>query len=233
MSNTESTVKWGILATGNIARYFTSDLRKNGHTVTAVASRSEQSAHDFARQYDIPFYYSSYESMMENPDIDIVYIATPHPWHLPNALLALDHGKHVLIEKPITLNRIEAKTIQEKAHDRGLLALEGMWTRFLPHMQEIRKCLEDGMIGDPRALIADHTQLLSVDPKHRINSLELGGGALLDLGVYPLSLAWDIFGKPRSVEAKATFKETGADAEISVRLMHDGDRVSSTYSSSI
>ncbi|KEP73998.1 oxidoreductase, partial [Microbacterium sp. SUBG005] len=167
---------WGILATGGIAHAFTSDLRTAGLDVTAVGSRSLDSAREFAATYDIPHAHGSYEELVADPDVDIVYIATPHPSHVENALLALDHGKHVLVEKPFTLNGGEAAAIREKAAEKGLLAMEAMWTRYLPHMVRIREILAAGTLGEIRVVAADHTQKISTDPAHRLNDLALGGG---------------------------------------------------------
>ncbi len=143
---------WGILATGGIAHAFTSDLRTAGLDVTAVGSRRIDSARAFAEQYDIAHAHGSYEELVADPDVDIVYIATPHPGHLENALLALDNGKHVLVEKPFTLNAAEAAAIRDKAAEKGLLAMEAMWTRYLPHMVRIREILAAGTLGEIRVV---------------------------------------------------------------------------------
>lgn len=189
--------RWGILATGFIAGLFVSDLKQNGHTVSAVGSHSQAAADAFAARFDIPHAHASYEALVADPDVDIVYVATPHPYHLEHATLALNAGKHTLIEKPITVNAAQAQQIVDLAADKGLLVLEAMWTRFLPMMARIREVIAAGTLGDVRTLIVDHTQDLPDDPAHRINALELGGGALLDLGIYPVSFAWDLFGAGR------------------------------------
>ena len=138
----------------------------------------------------------------QDPDVDIVYIATPHPAHADNAILALEHGKHVLVEKPFTLTAAEAARVRDVARAKGLLAMEAMWTRYLPHMIRIREIVASGVLGEVRALFADHTQSITTDPAHRLNAIELGGGALLDLGIYPVSFAWDILGAPTSITAR-------------------------------
>jgi predicted dehydrogenase len=226
------TPRWGILGTGWIARLFVADLILTGHHVAAVGSRSAQTAEAFASEFGIAQAHSSYEALVADPDVDVVYIATPHPRHHEDATLALSAGKHVLVEKPFTINTTEAESLVSLAAERKLVILEAMWTRWLPHMIEVRKLIADGAIGEIRSIIADHTQKLPDDPAHRINALELGGGALLDLGVYPISLASDLLGKPVGIEATATFKATGADAETGILLRYDHGRTAVIYTAS-
>ncbi|MFB6609701.1 Gfo/Idh/MocA family protein [Agromyces sp. NPDC056379] len=225
-------LRWGILATGGIAHAFTNDLKLNGFTVQAVGSRSQESADAFAAEFDIPNAHASYEALVADPEVDVIYVSTPHPMHAAGAALALEAGKHVLVEKAFTVNAAEARALAELASAKGLLVLEAMWTRYLPHMARIREIIAAGTLGDVRTLIADHTQLLSDDPAHRINALELGGGALLDLGIYPISFAWDLFGAPATTQASATFKSTRADAQVAVVYGYEGGRMASTLSAS-
>ncbi|GAA1519038.1 putative dehydrogenase [Agromyces terreus] len=225
-------LRWGILATGWISHLFTSDLKANGFDVRAVGSRSQEAADAFAAEFGIPNAHASYEALVADPEVDVIYVGTPHPMHAANARLALEAGKHVLVEKSFTVNAREAREIAELAASEGLLVLEAMWTRYLPHMARIREIIEAGTLGDVRSLIADHTQKLPDDPAHRINALELGGGALLDLGIYPISFAWDLFGPPTTVQSTATYKTTGADAQVAVVLGYDGGRIATTVSAS-
>lgn len=225
-------IRWGILATGGIAHSFAQDLVQNGHTVQAVGSRSQSSADAFAAEFNIPVSHGSYEALVDDPNVDVIYISTPHPFHAEHALLALNAGKHVLIEKPMALNGREARHIIEFAASRNLLVLEAMWTRFLPHMVRLREILAAGTLGEVRSLLADHTQDLPDDPKHRINSMELGGGALLDLGVYPISFAHAVFGTPDDILASASFKSTGADAQVATIFRYTGGQIATTFSSS-
>ena len=225
-------LRWGILATGGIAHAFTSDLQTAGLDVAAVGSRSAESAQRFADEFGIPRAHGSYEELAADPDVDIVYIATPHPAHAENAIAMLDAGKHVLVEKPFTLTAAEAAAVRDAARRNGLLAMEAMWTRYLPHMVRVRKLIADGALGEVRTVFADHTQKITADPTHRLNALELGGGALLDLGIYPLSFAWDILGAPTSVQAAARLAETGADAEVATVMTHGSGALSTTISSS-
>jgi predicted dehydrogenase len=231
-SITPAAVRWGILATGRIAGLFTEDLLLTGHSVVAVGSRSRQSAARFAAQFGISRAHGSYEELVADPEVDVVYVATPHPLHAENAIAALQAGKHVLVEKAFTMNAAEAEKVVSLARRKGLIVLEAMWTRFLPHMMRIREIVASGSLGEVRAVIADHMQHLSDDPAHRLNDLRLGGGALLDLGIYPISLAWDILGEPRSISTTARFKASGADAQVAVTLRHAGEAISTVVAAS-
>ncbi|WP_130179277.1 Gfo/Idh/MocA family protein [Cryobacterium sp. SO1] len=225
-------LRWGILATGGIAHQFAGDLVKNGFAVQAVGSRSQASADAFAAEFGIPTAHPSYEDLVADPEVDIIYVSTPHPFHAANATLALEAGKHVLIEKPITLNAAEARAVVALAESKKLVVLEAMWTRFLPHMARIREILAAGTLGDVHSLIADHTQDLPDDPNHRINSLALGGGALLDLGIYPVSFASALFGPPETILASATFKDTGVDAQVATIFRYPGGQIASLLAAS-
>lgn len=225
-------VRWGILGAGKIAATFTKDLLATGHTVTAVGSRDDAKAAAFAAEFGIAGTHGSYESLVQDPSVDIVYVATPHPMHAENAILALRAGKHVLLEKPFTLNAAEAREVVAVARETGLLVLEAMWTRWLPHMVRIRELIAAGALGEIKSVIVDHTQLLPDDPAHRINAMDLGGGALLDLGIYPISFAWDVFGEPERVIATSTAGPTGADKSTSVLLTYSGGRTALTHTAS-
>ena len=152
--------------------------------------------------------------------MDIVYVATPHTFHHANATLALQAGKHVLVEKPFTINAAQAADLVELARSRSLVILEAMWTRWLPHMLRIQEIIAAGTLGLVRALDADHSQLLSADPAHRLNAPGLGGGALLDLGVYPISFASQLFGPEETAQAAATLTPTGVDGHVAAILSY-------------
>lgn len=225
-------LRWGIVGTGWIADLFVKDLLLTGHQVSGVGSRTQASAERFAARFGIPHAHGSYENLVSDPNVDIVYVATPHPMHARNATAALNAGKHVLLEKPFTVNAIEARAVVDLAKAKNLVVLEAMWTRFLPHMVRIREIIASGALGTVYSVVADHTRDLPDDPEHRLNALELGGGALLDLGIYPVSLAWDVLGKPEDVVSMARFKVTGADAEVATIFRHRGGAMSTTISSS-
>ena len=214
--------RWGILGTGFIAGLQTPDLVDNGSVVQAVGSRTMASATDFAARFRIPTSHGSYADLVADPDVDVVYVSTPHPFHHENALLALDAGKHVLIEKPFAMNAWQAREIVELAETKGLIALEAMWTRYLPHMVRIRELIRSGALGEVRTVIADHNQNLPKDPAHRLNDPALGGGALLDLGIYPVSFAFDVFGAPTGIRAAASMTETGVDRQTAMIFEYGG-----------
>jgi predicted dehydrogenase len=225
-------LRWGILATGGIAHAFATDLRTAALDLVAVGSRSAESGRRFADEFAVPRVHASYEELAADPEVDIVYVSTPHPLHAGNAILMLEHGKHVLVEKPFTLTAPEAAAVRDVAAAKGLLAMEAMWTRYLPHMIRIREIVASGALGEIRAVLADHTQKISTDPAHRLNDIELGGGALLDLGIYPISFAWDILGAPVSVTAAATLGATGVDDEVATIFRHASGAVSTSLSAS-
>lgn len=225
-------VRWGILGTGWIADLFVKDLQLHGHAVTAVGSRTEASARAFADRFGIGRAHGSYEALCADPQVDAIYVATPHPMHHANTMLALGNGKHALVEKAFTVNAREGQELADTAKGRGLVVLEAMWTRFLPHMVRVREIVRSGVLGDIRSVVADHTQDLPDDPKHRLNALELGGGALLDLGVYPISFIFDVLGKPQNVVARARMKETGADGTVATLFTYANGAIASTLSAS-
>lgn len=209
-------VAWGILGTGWIATLQTSDLNEHGHKVVAVGSRTQESADKFAAEYGIPTAHGSYEDLVADPNVEAIYVATPHPFHEEHALLALNAGKHVLVEKVFTMNAAQAETVVARAAELNLVVLEAMWTRYLPHMVRIRELIAEGALGTIRSVMADHNQSISMDPLHRINNPLLGGGALLDLGIYPVSFAHDILGAPTSIVAVATKTETNVDRQLAM-----------------
>lgn len=218
-------LRWGILGTGLIAHLQVKDLLENGFVVTAVGSRSQGAADAFAHEFAIPTAHGSYESLVADPAVDIIYVATPHVFHAENALLALAAGKHVLIEKAFTVNAADARTVVAAAEDAGLVVLEAMWTRFVPQMVRIREIIAAGTIGSVRTVTADHNQDLPKDPQHRINNPELGGGALLDLGIYPVSFAFDILGVPATIYAAAAKTGTGVDRQTAIVFTYaDGEQ---------
>lgn len=224
-------LRWGILSTGAIAHTFTGDVLRAGRRVTAVGSRTQAAADAFATRHGIARAHGSYESLVADPEVDIIYIGTPHPLHHPHATLALEHGKHVLVEKAFTLTRAEAEDLRQLGERQGLLVMEAMWTRYLPHMVRIRELLAAGALGEVRAVMADHTQLITDDPAHRLNNLALGGGALLDLGIYPISFIWEVLGAPDTIQASARLGAGGADAEVATVMTHAGGAVSTSLSS--
>jgi predicted dehydrogenase len=209
--------RWGILASGGIAQAFARDLSYfNNHIVAAVGSRSQESADAFAAEFPGCTAYSSYEALVADQSLDAIYVASPHPYHVSNTVLALNAGKPVLCEKPFTINAAEAREMKAAADANGVALMEAMWARFLPHMHKVREILASGILGQIWAVEADHGQRLSdyANPRHWEPSL--GGGALLDLGIYPISFAHMVLGVPNKISASATFTDKGVDASSSV-----------------
>ena len=228
----KSVVRWGILGTGQIARAFAQGLRDvPDAALVAVASRTLQSAQDFAAAHGVRpgavTAHAGYEALAADPEVDAVYIATPHNLHAENALLCLHAGKAVLCEKPFTINRRQAREVVDVARHKKLFLMEAMWTRFLPAVRETRRMLERGDIGQPRQVLADFGFCAEFDPKSRLFARELGGGALLDIGIYPLSIAAYLLGPIRDAQAQAVLTETGVDAQTAFSLRHAGGGLSS------
>lgn len=223
---TES-VRWGILGTGGIAHAFASALMETpGATLAAVGSRSVESAEKFDRQFGSPAAYGSYQELCDAPGVDIIYIGTPHPVHAENAIMALGGGKAVLCEKPFAMNLRQAEKVVALAREKKLFLMEAMWTRYMPALAELRRIVSAGEIGTPRQLHADFGFHAPSDPAHRVNNRELGGGALLDLGIYPLSIATAIMGPVKQVQALAEMSATGVDAQTGFTLLHEGGGMS-------
>lgn len=201
--------------------------------LVAVGSRSAERASAFAAEYGIPAAYGDYRSFVEDPNVEAVYVASPHSEHKEHALLAIAAGKHVLVEKAFTRNEAEAREVVDAARAAGVFCMEAMWTRFLPHVVALREMVRRGDIGRPVGLIADHGQPFAHLPaEHRIHNPRLAGGALLDLGVYPVSFAHDILGVPDRVSAVGSLAPTGVDAQISIALGFGPDVQASLHTTS-
>ena len=209
-----SGLRWGFLSAGGIANAVADDFRIAGITIQAVGARDLARADEFADKFAIPNRHQGYEALVNDPEVDAIYVSTPHPWHHEHALLALNAGKHVLLEKPFTINAREAQEIKELAASKKLFALEAMWTRFLPSMDAIFEVIGSGVLGEIRLVTADHSQYLP--HVERLWDPALGGGALLDLGIYPVSFALRVLGLPRRSTARATLTGQQVDETTSI-----------------
>ncbi|MBT8399527.1 MAG: Gfo/Idh/MocA family oxidoreductase [Rhodothermia bacterium] len=211
-------IRWGILSTGRIAHKFASDFRHaEGGELVAVASRSKTKADAFAQEYEIPKAFVSYQQMIESPDIDAVYIATPHTLHLENTLDAFEADKAVLCEKPLTVTPDECRKLIDRARDRGCYVMEAMWTYFLPAVQKAREWVEAGRIGTVRHVKADFGFRVPYDPDTRLYNVELGGGVMLDMGIYPIAIAWHFMrSDPDHVEVIARKAPNGVEDDVVV-----------------
>ena len=211
-----SDFKWGILGPGGIAKAFAEDLKLlQGHSIAAVGSRSISNAQSFADTYGGSA-YGSYEDLVADSQVDAIYVATPHPAHKDNAVLALNAGKPVLCEKPFSVNAIEAQSMVDAATKNNVALMEAMWARFLPHYAKVREIISSGVLGKIHTIHADHGQRLADRNIPRLVEPELAGGALLDLGIYPVSFAHMILGNPTSVTASAVLTDKGVDAQTSM-----------------
>jgi len=216
-------LNWGILAPGGIANKFADAVRDfTAGTVVAVGSRDAGRAADFAEGHGIPRSYGSYADLVADDEVEAVYVASPHSGHQEHALLAINAGKHVLIEKALARNSSEVEDIFAAAQQHRVLAMEAMWTRHLPHMAEVRRRVADGAVGEIVTLAADHGQALDLPNDHRLKSPELAGGALLDLGVYPIAFCVDLLGAPVEVKALGRLTDTGVDGHVSLVLDYGG-----------
>lgn len=196
MTDDNGGLRWGVLGTGGIAHSFLEGLRATPTAqVTAVGSRTRERAEEFADAWGIPQRHGSYEDLAKSPDVDAVYVATPHPWHHPNTLTCLNAGKHVLVEKPMAMNALQVSEMVAAARDNDCFLMEAMWTRYLPASRLVRDLVDDGAIGEVCWVSAEFGSNVPYDPDHRIFNADLGGGALLDLGVYPLAFASQYLGE--------------------------------------
>ncbi|MEU6285389.1 Gfo/Idh/MocA family oxidoreductase [Streptomyces sp. NPDC047028] len=215
-------LRWGVIAPGGIAATFAEALRTHtAQRVMAVGSRDGDRARAFADRFGIPAAYGSYAEVAADPHVDIVYVASPHSEHHAHALMAIEAGKHVLVEKAFTRNAAEAAELIEAARARGVFCMEAMWTRCLPHMDVVRQALDLGLLGEVRMVTADHGQFMRPDVNHRLFAPELAGGALLDLGVYPVSFASMVMGPFASVTTVGDTAHTGVDGQVSVVVTND------------
>lgn len=212
-------MNWGIIATGRISGSFAEGLKAlPDATLLGVASRSQESADRFGDKFQVPRRYDSYEALVEDPDIEVIYIGTPHPMHYENALLCLNGGKHVVCEKPLAMNGRQVRTMIETARANNVFFMEAMWMWFFPAIRRARQLIEEGAIGTPHVLIADFGFAAKFDPTSRHFDPALGGGAVLDIGIYPLALALYLFGKPSTVTGKAVMGQTGVDEVMTATL---------------
>lgn len=225
-------IRWGVVATGNIAGVFTKDLGLlPDHEVVAVGSRSKRRAERFALHWKVPNAYGSYQEVADDPDVDVVYVATPHSDHLETTRYALERGKAVLCEKAFTVNAKEAKELIDLARSNNTFLMEAMWMRCNPLHLRLKDLVNSGDLGEPRHVKAELGFVADYDPKGRLFAPELAGGALLDVGVYPIAFAHHLLGAPDSVHATATKAPTGVDSSVGVLLGYESGAVATCVGS--
>lgn len=225
-------IKWGIISTGKIANAFAQDFEfvEKGELM-AVASRRESSAREFAQKYAIPKHYGSYEALFADPDLDAVYIATPHNFHKELSMQAIEAGKAVLCEKPITINENQAQTLFTYAAEKKVYIMEAMWTYFLPAIQKVQAWVNEGRIGVLKQIKADFGYPVPFDASSRMYSPALAGGALLDMGIYPIAMAQlFISDMPASIQVMSRKASSGVDNDVSM-LFDYGDKMANLATS--
>lgn len=217
-------IRWGILGTGNIAHQFARGLADTPDAeLVAVGSRSTETAGKFGDEFDIPRRHASYEDLAADADVDAVYVSTPHPMHKDNSILLLEQGKAVLCEKPFTINAGQAQAVVDVARQRDVFLMEAMWTRYVPAVVRARELIAEGAIGDVRMIQADFGFRAGINPEARLFNPALGGGALLDVGIYSISMASMVLGpNPTEVHSTAQIGETGVDEQSAFLLKYPG-----------
>ena len=219
----EPQLRWGVIGVGWIAKEFVPAVRD--HTtqqIVAVAATSLERASRFAAEHGIGQAFDSVDQLVALPEVDVVYVATPQSAHLEVGLAAIAAGKHVLIEKPLALTAAEATLLVDAARAAGVFLMEAMWSRYLPQASVIRTLIADGALGEIHSVVADHGQAIPDYPNHRLHRPELGGGALLDIGIYPLQFDSMVLGAPRGIVAVGAMTGSGVDAYSSIILSHEG-----------
>ena len=213
--------KWGIIGLGGIAHKFATDLLLiENSSLEAVASRNLEKAEAFSKQYNSSSFYGSYEELLQNGLVDIVYIATPHNSHERYTILALKHKKAVLCEKPFAINKKQVFKMIEASKDNNTFLMEAMWTRFNPSIKKIKQLIDNGEIGEIKYINADFSFKANTSIQ-RIYDKELGGGSLLDIGIYPVFLAYLLLGIPTKIQANAHFYESGADSQLAMLFNYE------------
>jgi predicted dehydrogenase len=211
-----SIFKWGILGPGGIARAFATDLQRlDGHAVAAVGSRTLSNAQEFVQTFGGTA-YGSYDELVADPNVDAIYVATPHPAHKDSVITALNAGKPVLCEKPFAVNATEAQEMVASAQKNNVALMEAMWARFLPHYAQVREIIASGVLGKIVTVHADHGQRLADQNIPRLVEPSLAGGALLDLGIYPVSFAHMVLGNPTKITSSGVLTDKGVDAQTSM-----------------
>ena len=220
--DTTKKIKWGIVGLGNISDQFVKDLLLvDDANLFAVASRSQEKANAFSKRFGASKAYGSYDAIFNDPDVDIIYIGTPHNSHAELSVKAMKHGKHVLCEKPIALNKAQASLMIKTAKNEQRFFMEAFWSRFNPSITEALAQVKNGVIGKVRYINADFAFYVNVPVGSRMTNINLGGGSLLDMGVYPVFLSYLMLGIPKKVMAVANFFDSGADQQTSIILHYD------------
>jgi predicted dehydrogenase len=223
--------RWGIIGPGKIAQKFANAIPLAGNAILhAVASRDAERSRNFATEHGAAKWYDSYEQLATDPDIDAVYIATPHAFHLEHTLLCLENQKPVLCEKPMALNHHQVQQMVAAAKSNNIFLMEAMWTRFLPSIQKALELVNNGSIGTVKHVRGDFGFYSPFNADSRLYNMALGGGSLLDVGIYPLSLCLTVLGKPDKITATGKLAETGADESCVAILQYNNGATATAFS---
>ncbi|WP_372370654.1 Gfo/Idh/MocA family protein [Candidatus Uabimicrobium sp. HlEnr_7] len=228
----KNTYNWGIVGLGNIAHLFAQGLKHIPQArLCAVASLSLDRAKKFAIKYDVPHYYGSYEEITSNPEIDIVYVATPHHLHCEVSLMCMRKHISVLCEKPLAINTEQVEEMIDTAREKHVFFMEALWSRFLPHICKIKELVDNGTLGDIHLLEADFGFRAPFEPQKRLFNNKLGGGSLLDIGIYPVFLSYLLLGIPKEIQALAKIGSTNVDESCIINMSYDSGALATLHSS--
>ena len=225
------TIRWGILGTGYIARRFASDLKLvEGAELIAVGSRTAASAQQFADEYHVPNYFGSYEELAQSNDLDVVYVATPHTLHLHNTLLCLNHDKAVLCEKPFAINSRDTEEMIALARHKNLFLMDALWTKFHPHYKKMLELVKSGALGDIKLVLSNFGYVVTPEHSTRLLDPALGGGSILDIGIYNIFTTLDVLGVPDDISVKIVATEHGVDEQCSIVFNYNNGAMASLFS---
>lgn len=224
-------IRWGILGAGRIARKFAADLNYvEDAQLVAVASRTQENADAFAAEFNIKYSHGNYEDLVNNAEVDIIYIATTHNFHYDNTLFCLNHGKAVLCEKPFAMNARQVKKMIQLAREKNVFLMEALWTKFLPHYNKAAEMIKDGLIGDIRSIRADFGFRPNEPVSPRLYDPALGGGSLMDIGIYPVFLTLSLLGKPDEIQATMSPANTGVDLQCAMLFKYSNGALAQLFS---
>jgi len=231
------TIRWGILGAGRIAHKFAADLKlAEGAELIAVGSRSQQSAESFSREFPVKYVHGSYEALAQNGEVDVIYIATPHSYHYENTQLCLQHGKAVLCEKPFAMNAQQAAAMISLAKEKKVFLMEALWTKFHPHYLKMQEMIGQGMLGEIRSVLINFGFKPMPPVPARLFDPELGGGTVMDIGIYNVFMAMSVLGKPDHIDAVMTPGPTGVDEQCAILFRYKNGAMAqlfSTFSSNL
>lgn len=225
-------IRWGILGTGWIAEKMVEAIAAvDDASLVAVGSRTSEKANEFARRFNVGTAHGSYEALANDPHVDVVYIATPNTLHCDNTIMCLRNGKAVLCEKPFAMNENEVLRMISTAREHNLFLMEAFWTRFLPSISKVRELIASGVLGEVRHIKSDHAKFRTFDPDNRAFNKSLGGGSLLDIGIYPVFLTLLLWGEPDQIDSVPYIGSTGVDESLALTFKYNDGRIATLYSS--